>query len=510
MAFAMLSAGKRRKTKVDYAKLNSVGQMNMEEADLLELQADEKGEFDAAALDTEFEEEGHDDASQMSDWNQRVLAVNDENYKKERDNYEREMKLLADRERVIERERHLLEMKEGLAQKQKEIQKMERELANRTAMLNRYEENIYPKISGNWQERKNQDIDEWVAETGRRHLVQTGKQVHFTNTIDPRLTEHNLEQLRHSQQDRAERGNKDLLFEGAMALTNDNELVMCRETGTSRLRTMGLMPEQLLKKGRRSEPLTDPVGKEEKNLVKQASTSRLPGTTRQTNVMTTNPVIGKVDDGESLCSHDSKICLEVVRSEKSDGEKKHKLKSGMYAKVADDIVKQLKWPHKRLSTRWVPTRLQMNQLTFEQVVAGELAIIQKSTDPEEVRSRIHILQKVAYWNMQSEGWSRVREVYMSILHSIEEGDANFKSSFDEFDPMFPIKRQLNTNKKPSTKRDTYWCRAYNRGLCTEESPHKASIAGVERQVQHICANCWKVGKKERHPENDAACPQKEL
>lgn len=270
---------------------------------------------------------------------------------------------------------------------------------------------------------------------------------------------------------------------------------------------MGLTRQQLLeRKGRRSEPLIDlPDNQHSRGLQKQASTSRIKGTEAQASI----PIIGGLDDGESISSHDSKFSAEVNRSDKSDTEKK-KLKSGMYAKVADDVVKQLKWPHKKLATRWVPSRLQMNQLTFEHVVAGELAIIQRATDPEEVRSRLHILQKVAYWNMQNEGWSRVREVYMSILHSIEEGEATFKSTFNEYDPMFPVKRSTMQNKKQITRKETFWCKAYNKGQCSEESPHKAMVAGMERTVQHICANCWKQGKKERHPDSDPTCPQKEL
>lgn len=85
-------------------------------------------------------------------------------------------------------------------------------------------------------------------------------------------------------------------------------------------------------------------------------------------------VIGQLDNGESICSHDSKVSLEANKSDKSDTAKR-KLKSGMYAKVADDVVRQLKWPHKKLATQWVPNRLQMNQLSFEQVVAGELNLI---------------------------------------------------------------------------------------------------------------------------------------
>lgn len=509
MATAILNANKRRKAWVNYLKLNTIGHTEMAEndAELLELRAQERGEFES-----EFEDESvAEETENQEDWELCMQAVNDENYKKERDMYEREMKMLAQREKVIERERKLLEMKEGLAQRHKQIRQMEVDLNKRTAILNRYEEKIIDNSAENWLEAKNKDIDEWVEKTGTVQVGQKGKQVQFDSTIGSGATMHINATGKQSNALNVPKPNynRDELYENAMALTNDNDLITCRETGTFRLRGMGLAQEQITnKRGRRSEPLGEPhLCEGPKTMSKQSSTSRLMERIPAT-MMVNNPVIGKLDDGESLCSHDSKISIDVQKSDQP--EDKRKLKSGMYAKVADDVVRQLKWPHKKLATRWVPNKLQMNQLTFEQVVAGELAIIQRSLDPEEVRSRIHILQKIAYWNMQGEGWPRVHEVYMSILHAIEEGEANFKSSFDEYDPMFPVKRYSSQHKKGANKRDSFWCRAYNRGQCSEDSPHKATVAGTERTVLHICASCWKQGRKEKHAETDPACPQKEL
>lgn len=63
---------------------------------------------------------------------------------------------------------------------------------------------------------------------------------------------------------------------------------------------------------------------------------------------------------------------------------------------------------------------------------------------------------------------------MSILHSIEEGEANFKSSFDEYDAMFPVCRNT-AGRKLNNKKEIFWCKAYNKGSCSEESPHKAMV-----------------------------------
>lgn len=495
MAYAMLNAGKRKTKKINYLELHTVGKPDSEmenvQEDLLELQAEEDGEFEEGQLSEE-----EDPAA----WKQRRLAVNDENYKREQESYQRQMQLLNEKELLIEREKKLLEMKEHLASRQKHIRELEKDLATRAAVLDRYDENIMQieREKDLWRTQKSLDVNSWVENTVQ--LGQT-KNVKFAGE---NAVNRNASLTRNNGYDY----NAETMYNNAMALTHDENLDICRQTGTSRLKNMGIAPEQMTsKKGRRSEPVRDDMigGARPKVLQKTSSTSLLPGPGA---MAVRQPVVGKLDDGESVISVDSKMSIEGNNSDKSLIDKK-KIKSGMYAKVADDVVKQLKWPHKKLATRWVPGRLLMNQLTFEHVVAGELAIIQRATDPEEVRSRIHILQKVAYWNMQNEGWPRVREVYMSILHSIEEGESNFKSSFDEFDSLFPVKRNVLQPKKTG-KKEVYWCRAYNKGQCTEESGHKTLISGMERVVQHICAACWKIGKREKHMETDPACPQKEL
>lgn len=50
---------------------------------------------------------------------QRWLAVSDENYKKEQDHYQQQLRMLKEKEMVIEHERKLLELKEGLVQREK-------------------------------------------------------------------------------------------------------------------------------------------------------------------------------------------------------------------------------------------------------------------------------------------------------------------------------------------------------------------------------------------------------
>lgn len=59
--------------------------------------------------------------------------------------------------------------------------------------------------------------------------------------------------------------------------------------------------------------------------------------------------------------------------------------------------------------------------------------------------------------------------------------------------------------------DSYWCKEFQKGLCTETSPHQVQLKPDEKPVTvvHMCATCYqKDRKKKDHPEGDVTCPHK--
>lgn len=456
----------------------------------------------------EFEGELQDGEDE-DNWQARREAVSDENYEKAYDAFQLKMQELNERELVIEREQKLLEMQEKMRERELQIRKAEKDLAAKSSL--RYES---LHVIDDLNEREF-ETGKWVDSQNR--LQSTG--THAQQTIDTNARVVNFKLGANSQTiGKSGKGHnsankakgvkvvdskRDSNYAIAETLVNEEFLQPCRTSGTSRLNTLGLSKQKsdsrlLLGKGRQvAGGLT--------------TSSTLRGATGGPTFSTSKagaskPTTGANEDGESMFSFATKLSGEAGRSDISNP--KTKVKSGMYDKIADEVILKLKWPHKRLSRVWVPERVQPNQMTFEQVVAGEIAIILRSENPEEVRCRLHILQKLAYWNMQGQPWQRVRDIYMAILHSIEEGEANFQSTFNEYDQVFPVK-QISKGKT-FNKRDVFWCREYNRETCALDSGHKATIAGTERTVLHICAACWKLGKREKHRDSDPGCPQKEL
>ena len=70
----------------------------------------------------------------------------------------------------------------------------------------------------------------------------------------------------------------------------------------------------------------------------------------------------------------------------------------------------------------MPGKMQVNQLQFKHIIAGEIKIIMNSPNMDEVHCRLRLIQKLAHWKLQSSEWSKVRNAYTAILNAIEEGE----------------------------------------------------------------------------------------
>ena len=132
-----------------------------------------------------------------------------------------------------------------------------------------------------------------------------------------------------------------------------------------------------------------------------------------------------------------------------------------------------RWPHMNQDPPYVTWPLMFDDLNFCQFVSGECRTILRTSDPVESTGRLKILSKIAYLYDQCGNWSRARGTYFAILGSIEEGEADWNSSFGYYDLMCALTlndKQEMKQEKPSvqcsrqTKRD-FFCKDYQRGEC---------------------------------------------
>ena len=193
--------------------------------------------------------------------------------------------------------------------------------------------------------------------------------------------------------------------------------------------------------------------------------------------------------------------------------KKDESKSGRLAKSNVRIKKQELWPHMSVMRKYVK-RTTFDQLDFETFVAGETKTI-LATEEEDIRKgRLRFLTLVAHWYCRSQDWAAVKSLYEAVVDSIELGEETWNSDFSHYETMVPLGRSVErkekgADRKKTDKLEAYWCKAYNKTGCNQNSPHMAIVKVDEPEVPviHMCAHCWQTNNK-RLEHREADCPSK--
>ena len=95
--------------------------------------------------------------------------------------------------------------------------------------------------------------------------------------------------------------------------------------------------------------------------------------------------------------------------------KKHQLKSGMFAKHASTVNKPQLLPHNHLDPHFVNQMLKFQDISWDQLVAGEVAIILQAKSCTQALGRLCLLKQLAYWKLHSSNLHKVRQLYMAVV-----------------------------------------------------------------------------------------------
>ena len=169
--------------------------------------------------------------------------------------------------------------------------------------------------------------------------------------------------------------------------------------------------------------------------------------------------------------------------------------------------------------RYVTSPLMFNQLNFYQFVGGEICTILRTDEETEYLGRLRLLSKIAYLYDQCKDWEKARNVYFAVVSSIEEGESEWSYSFGHYDMMCPPKSEENTyNQRGEIKthslrtkiKKEFYCRDFQKGECTLQSPHKSWIKNTYENVEHFCLQCYKakLGKNIHVPGSDECVNRK--
>jgi hypothetical protein len=206
------------------------------------------------------------------------------------------------------------------------------------------------------------------------------------------------------------------------------------------------------------------------------------------------------------------------------------IKSGLLAKLHDNIRHPVMWPHLKLGVRFCTTRnIDFEQLDLRLLMAGELEIItsHEITDNESC-CRLEVLKDLICAAGFYE-WSAVKRLHIAILTEIEMcvrrcGDDTSRIEQQVLMP-FPLRKaatkpesKSNSNSNASNvsarsgkskgQRQGLWiCSAYQQRQCSHNESHTADVSGKLIVAHHICATCWMKNKvKAQHPDSSIDCP----
>lgn len=188
--------------------------------------------------------------------------------------------------------------------------------------------------------------------------------------------------------------------------------------------------------------------------------------------------------------------------------------SGMVKKACDDVVNPQIWPHSMLQYEYVNRNTKFQDLDFRLFVAGELEIITSSKIKQSEKSaRIAFLKKIVYYSGIYQ-WKALLDFYAAFLRQIETGQKTWKDDSVYLEVPLLSKYIKTESKKVSIVRKDvqkppiiWYCAQFQKNKCTKQSPHSILLRGVNREVHHICATCYRIDKiQSSHPESSTACP----
>ncbi len=170
--------------------------------------------------------------------------------------------------------------------------------------------------------------------------------------------------------------------------------------------------------------------------------------------------------------------------------KSKKITSGILDKArSTKILKKVLWPHAMLSFDTLDGDISYQDLSWSQLLAGELEIItRKGISREEQVSRLHLLKKLCYYEPTLHV-EKIRELYKSFMYHVEKSNLLWGDldHMDRLETLLVMKvsqvKPKRNNYKSVSKPDTgstqiVWCKEYNAGNCSFSESHDGMWGGL--------------------------------
>ena len=222
----------------------------------------------------------------------------------------------------------------------------------------------------------------------------------------------------------------------------------------------------------------------------------------------------------SSCS-DSEKERRRRRKKKKDKKRDEKRKSGKEKRLTSYVKFPEKWPHSHLKLHFVSKEKKYDDLSISEFCAGYMSILKicKSSHKEP---RIAHLEELMY-HATTKPWKCVLNYHAACLLEIERGNLKWGDNFqlhglqsttlhnsgsisNSCGKAGAANQSGNSQSSGSDER-VWFCKSFQRGLCTFSRDHYGQLNGENQLLKHICAKCWLTIKKQSpHPEQSDTCP----
>ena len=327
--------------------------------------------------------------------------------------------------------------------------------------------------------------------------------------------------------------------EESLADSDDDELLMAEE----RLRLLKVEEEKLTRKEKMKEIVEETrrlqnsiKGRKKKSRAKekQLTSASLRGRSEVVNevdkLMDSKKLNFREEDESSSASEESESPSSASSSseeEKSRKKKeKRKKKSGKEKKLTSYVKYPQKWPHSHLKFHFVSKDKRYDDLSIPEFCAGYMSILQ-SCKSSQMKHRIAHLEELMY-HATTKPWKCVLNYHAACLLEIERGNLKWGDNFQlqglQNTTLYAGQSLTNNSsrnnnggfgsdagnfsqKNNGSGERVWFCRNYQKGVCTFSRDHYGQLKGENQMLKHICATCWLASKKQStHPEESEVCP----
>lgn len=208
-------------------------------------------------------------------------------------------------------------------------------------------------------------------------------------------------------------------------------------------------------------------------------------------------------------------CYNTCISDNLTNDCSSRQKSGILLRSSDIVKRQEKYPHSFLF--YEDSNVSYSNLTMPQFVSGFSCILMSDISEIERQGRTRHLAKLMHFAI-SYPWFVILQLHKAVVLAIELGRKEWSDDFSDVENSVllgfanrpKISSASHYTNGPRPNNGVFYCANFQSNSCNfKQKTHSQLIAGVEREVWHICKKCW-LSKREKcfHSLSSDVCPFK--